>query len=100
MPTKTKESSKTLMQKHLDRARDLGVELAEYSEAYGVDLDELKTANGESLLSNFVAVKIDTPPAVEHRCLCSISTSNGNRLELHERPLRATTGCSAASNGG
>ena len=30
MPTKTKESSKTLMQKHLDRARDLGVELGEY----------------------------------------------------------------------
>ena len=86
MPAKTKEPSKTLIQKHLERARDLGVELAEYAEAYDVDFQELQTANGETILSDFVAVKIDPQPQPKHHCLCSLLNSAGARLEFHGWP--------------
>lgn len=86
MPAKAKEPSKTLIQKHLDRARDLGVELAEYAEAYDVDLQELHAANGQATLSDFVTVKIDTPPQSRHHCLCSLSNGAGARLEFNEWP--------------
>ena len=89
MPAKTAEPSKTLIQKHLDRARDLGVDLPEYAEAYNVDLKELQAANSPSLLSDFVAVKIDTPPKPSHHCLCSLVSPSGARLEFHEWPPTA-----------
>ena len=84
MPAKTVDPSKTLIQKHLDRARDLGVDLPEYAEAYNVDLKELQAANSPSLLSDFVAVKIDTPPNASHHCLCSLVSPSGARFQFHE----------------
>ena len=48
----------SLLQKHLDRARDLGVELDEYAEVYNVNLEALIATANQPDLSDFVAVKM------------------------------------------
>ena len=62
MSKSARKNEPSLLQKHLDRARDLGVELEEYAEAYNVNLEALIAAENQPDLSDFVAVKM-TPSA-------------------------------------
>jgi len=58
MPNKSNDQETSLLQKHLSRARDLGVEMDEYEEAYNVNFEQLRAAENQPDLSDFVAVKI------------------------------------------
>lgn len=86
MTKQTNDPQNSLLQKHLDRAQDLGVELDEYSAAYNVDFDELRAAENQPDLSDFVAVKIAPPNVSSTSALLTLTNHSGQQMIFHEWP--------------
>ena len=86
MPNKTDDQEPSLLQKHLSRARDLGVELDEYEEAYNVNFEQLRAAESQPDLSDFVAVKITPPSSPTNSPLLTLTNHAGQQMTFHQWP--------------
>lgn len=86
MPNKVNDQETSLLQKHLARARDLGVELNEYEEAYNVNFEELRAAENQPDLSEFVAVKITPPNSHASSALLTLTSHAGQQMTFHQWP--------------
>ena len=76
----------SLLQKHLDRARDLGVELDEYAEVYNVNLEALIATANQPDLSDFVAVKMTPPISSATGAVLTLSNHSGQQMIFHDWP--------------
>jgi len=78
----------SLLQKHLDRARDLGVELDEYAEVYNVNLEALIATATQPDLSDFVAVKMTSSSSSSPTTSVVLTLSNhsGQEMRFHDWP--------------
>ena len=70
--------------RHLQRARELGVTLAEYAEAYDVDLELLQT--GRDALSDFVPVTVINNNVSTSGVVCRLVHADGWTLECQSWP--------------
>ena len=86
MPDKMNIPQKSLLQKHLDRAADLGVGLDEYEEAYNVNFEELRAAENQPDLSDFVAVKITPPSPSTNNPVLTLTNHAGQQMTFHQWP--------------
>ena len=76
----------SLLQKHLDRARDLGVELDEYAEVYNVNLEALIATANQPDLSDFVAVKMTSSSSPTTSVVLTLSNHCGQEIRFHDWP--------------
>ena len=76
----------SLLQKHLDRARDLGVELDEYAEVYNVNLEALIATANQPDLSDFVAVKMTSSSSPTTNVVLTLSNHSGQEMRFHDWP--------------
>ena len=76
----------SLLQKHLDRARDLGVELDEYAEVYNVNLEALIATATQPDLSDFVAVKMTSSSSPTTSVVLTLSNHCGQEIRFHDWP--------------
>ena len=86
MPNKMNDQETSLLQKHLARARDLGVEMDEYEEAYNVNFEELRAAESQPDLSEFVAVKFTPPSSPPSSALLTLTNHAGQQMTFHQWP--------------
>ena len=86
MSKSPRKNEPSLLQKHLDRARDLGVELEEYAEAYNVNLEALIAAENQPDLSDFVAVKMTPSASPTTPAVLTLNNHSGQQMVFHDWP--------------
>ncbi len=75
------------IQEHIERAKEFGVSIEEYSEVYGVDLALLKGAEqDEPSLNDFVKVRFASDMYDGLKTVCSLRHEAGWTLSCHEWP--------------
>ncbi len=91
MPNKVNDQETSLLQKHLSRSRDLGVELDEYEEAYNINFEELRAEENQPDLSDFVAVKITPPSSSPDSALLTLTNHAGQQMSIPPMATDRTT---------